>query len=198
VPVIVTVEDPAGVLEVVVTVSVEVPGPVNEVGLHAPVVPAGNPLTLSPTVPVNPFNAPTFTVYVVPPPTVTVCEEGVVEIVKSGLPVTFKETVAVWVSESLVPVIVSVEPPTGVLEAVVTVRVELAPGPIADGLNEAVAPVGNPLMFSPTLPLNEFTAATLTVYVVVLPPTTTLCEEGVAVIVKSLPRGIISIPLDLG
>ena len=71
-PVIVSERDPTGVLEVVVTVRVDVPEPVNEVGLNAAVAPVGNPLTLSPTVPPNPFNAPTFTVYVVEPPTVTV------------------------------------------------------------------------------------------------------------------------------
>jgi hypothetical protein len=191
------VGDPTGVLELVVTVSVDAPEPVSEVGLNPAVAPVGNPLTLNPTVPVNPFNAPTFTVYVVPPPTVIVCEDGVAETVKSGAPVTFKVTVALCVSEPLVPVIVRVEAPTGVLDAVVTVRVELAPGPIADGLKEAVAPAGNPLTLSPTLPVNEPTAPTLTEYVVPL-PTTTLCEDGEAVTVKSVPRGMTSMPLDLG
>jgi hypothetical protein len=193
------VGDPTGVLELVATVSVDVPAPVNEVGLNPAVAPVGNPLTLSPTVPLNPFNAPTFTVYVVEPPTVTDWDEGVAEIVKSGGAVTFKETVVACVSEPLVPVIVSVEEPTGVVDAVVTVRVELAPGPIADGLNEAVAPAGKPLALSPTLPVNEPTAPTLTAYVV-LPPTTTLFEDGVALTVKSedVLSGITSMPLDLG
>ena len=118
---------------------------------------------------------------------------------KLGAAVTFKETVAACVSEPLVPVIESVDPPTGVLDAVATERIELAPGPIADGLKEAVVPAGNPLTLSPTFPVNEPTAPTFTVYVV-LPPATTLCDDGVAVTVKSdeVLRGRISMPLDFG
>jgi hypothetical protein len=161
--VIVSVEDPTGVVEVVVTVSVDVPELVTDVGLNPAVAPAGNPLTLSPTVPVKPFSAPTFTVYVVPPPTVTVWEAGAAEIVKSGAALTFKVTVVVCVSEPLVPVIVSVEAPTGVVEVVVTVSVDV-PEPVTDvGLNPAVAPAGNPLRLSPTAPLNPFNAPTFTV-----------------------------------
>jgi hypothetical protein len=49
---------PDGVLGLVATVSVEfVPGPIND-GLNAPDVPAGNPLTLKLTAPLNPFTAP--------------------------------------------------------------------------------------------------------------------------------------------
>src|SRR5579875_1126937 len=72
VPVIVSVYVPAAVLLPVATVSVALP-------------PAGSPLTLSPTVPVNPFTAPVFTVYVVLLPAFTVCALGVPDKLKSGL-----------------------------------------------------------------------------------------------------------------
>jgi len=46
----------------VVTVIVVEPVPVTVVGLKLAVAPAGNPLTLNPTVPLNPFCPVTFTV----------------------------------------------------------------------------------------------------------------------------------------
>ena len=46
----------------VVTVIVVEPVPVTVVGLKFAVTPAGNPLTLNPTVPLNPFCPVTFTV----------------------------------------------------------------------------------------------------------------------------------------
>jgi len=61
VPVIVNVELPA-VTPTVVTVSVELPVPVTDPALNVPFDPAGSPLTLKFTAPLNPFNAPTFTV----------------------------------------------------------------------------------------------------------------------------------------
>jgi hypothetical protein len=53
VPVIVSVEVPTGVLPEVVTVNEEVPDEVIEVGEKTAVAPAGRPLTLKVTVPVN-------------------------------------------------------------------------------------------------------------------------------------------------
>lgn len=50
------------------------------------VVREGSPLTLRLTVPVNPFSAPTVTVYVVLDPRVTVCEAGDAAMLKSGAP----------------------------------------------------------------------------------------------------------------
>jgi hypothetical protein len=85
VPVIVKVDVPAGVLPVVVTVNVELPVPVTVPGEKPAVAPAGNPLTLSATAPVNPFNAPMLVVYVVAVPTVTVRVLGLPDIVKSGV-----------------------------------------------------------------------------------------------------------------
>ena len=61
-PVIVSVEVAAGVVLEVETFSVAEPEPVTEVGLNDAVAPAGKPLTVSPTLPLKPLSAPTFTV----------------------------------------------------------------------------------------------------------------------------------------
>ena len=84
VPVMVSVELPAGVLVAVVTASVAFPDPVTAAGVNAAVAFAGSPVTARFTVPANPFSAEVVTEYVVPLPCVTVCEPGVEEIVKSG------------------------------------------------------------------------------------------------------------------
>jgi len=77
---------------------------------------------------------------------------------------TCKVTLTECVSGPLVPVIARVELPAGVLPLVVTVRVELAPGAMEAGLNEAWAPVGRPLVtLRLTVPVNPFTAAAFTV-----------------------------------
>jgi hypothetical protein len=62
VPATVSVELAAGVLLEVVTVMVEVPAPEMVPGLKLAVVPAGNPVTVGVTVPVNPFTAVVVTV----------------------------------------------------------------------------------------------------------------------------------------
>ena len=61
-PVIVSVEVPAGVALPVVTVIVEEPLPVIVAGAKLAEVPVGKPLALRVTVPVNPFSAPMVTV----------------------------------------------------------------------------------------------------------------------------------------
>jgi len=99
-------------------------------------------------------------------------------------PLTVSVTVVVCVKDPLVPVIVTVGLPAGVVVAVVIVSVEGVPAVIDVGLNVPVAPLGNPLTLKPTLPLNPFNAPTLTVYVV-LPPGTTVCVAGVALRLKS-------------
>ena len=63
VPLTVIVEFAPGVFAVVVTVMVVVPAPpVMVAGLNVAVAPAGRPLTVGVTVPVNPFAAATVTV----------------------------------------------------------------------------------------------------------------------------------------
>ena len=74
---------------------------------------------------------------------------------------TTRDTVVVCVVEPLIPVIVSVKLPVGVLAAVVTVSVELVPAVIDVGLNEEIAPVGKPLALSATLLPKPFRALTL-------------------------------------
>jgi hypothetical protein len=54
VPVIANVYVPVGVVVAVVTVSVDVPEPLTEVGLNVPVAPVGKPVTLNVTVPLKP------------------------------------------------------------------------------------------------------------------------------------------------
>ena len=81
---------------------------------------------------------------------------------KSG-PETFKVTDAEPVIDPAVPVIVTVELPVGVPDAVVTVIVELPDVVIEAGEKEAVAPDGKPLALKVTGPVNPLTAATFTV-----------------------------------
>jgi hypothetical protein len=61
-PAIWRVEVPPGVDAEVVTVSVELPAPVIDVGLKLAVAPAGNPVRLSATLPLKPFTAVVDTV----------------------------------------------------------------------------------------------------------------------------------------
>ncbi len=62
VPVIVSVKVPVGPVLEGRTLKVELPEPVTVVGLNLNCVPDGSPLTLSVTVPVNPFRAVIVTV----------------------------------------------------------------------------------------------------------------------------------------
>jgi hypothetical protein len=61
-PVMATVEVPAGVLPVVVIVSVAVPDVFTEAGENDALAPAGKPLAARLTEEVNPFNVPMVTV----------------------------------------------------------------------------------------------------------------------------------------
>ena len=152
----------AGVVPEVVTVRVEVPVlPVMVAGLKLAVAPAGNPVTVKATSPVNPFTAVLVTVYVTLPPTNTVWLAG--EAVKVKF-LTLSVTVAVCTAVPLVPVMVNVEFAPGVAAVVLTVIVVVpAPPVIVAGLNEAVAPAGKPLTLGVTVPVKPFTAATVTV-----------------------------------
>ena len=76
---------------------------------------------------------------------------------------TTKVTVAVWLRLPLVPVIVSVELPVGVVLAVVTVIVEEPEVVTDEGLKLAAAPAGNPAALKLTVPVNPFNGATVTV-----------------------------------
>jgi hypothetical protein len=74
--------EPAGVVEDVVTEKVDVDRA--GFGEKPPDAPAGNALADSETAPGPPVGA-TVIVYEVPPPAVTVCDDGDAEIVKSGV-----------------------------------------------------------------------------------------------------------------
>jgi hypothetical protein len=60
----------------------------------------------------------------------------------------------------------------------------------------AVAPLGNPLALSETVPPNPFSAPT-EIAKLVLPPAVTFCEAGVAVIEKSGFAGPLTVKLTL-
>jgi len=95
------------------------------------------------------------------------------------------------VSNPLLPVMVSVEAASGVLDDVVTVIVEL-PAPVTvAGANVTVAPAGCPLAFKFTPPLKPFNAPTFTVYVALL-PAVTVAVPGVAATVKSETGGAVA------
>ena len=161
-PLIVSVELAAGVVPDVVTVSVEVPVlPVMVAGLKLAVAPVGRPAIVSATLPVRPFTAVLVTVYVTLPPGRTDCVAGVAVRVKL---VTASVTDALCDRLLLLPVTVSVEFPPGVPDVVLTVKVAVpAPPVMVAGLKLAVAPAGNPLTLGVTVPVNPFTAATVTV-----------------------------------
>jgi len=93
----VRVKLPAGVLLAVVIVSVELLPALTDVGLNVPLAPVGKPVTLKPTEPVKPLTAVVFTVYVVVPATVTVCELGLADSVKSG-PAERTVNVKLWLA----------------------------------------------------------------------------------------------------
>ena len=76
---------------------------------------------------------------------------------------TVKVTFAVCDKLPLVPVIVSVDAPSGVELAVATLSVDEPEPLIEAGLKLAVAPEGKPLALKATVPLNPFCAAMLTV-----------------------------------
>jgi hypothetical protein len=97
-------------------------------------------------------------------PAVTVCDAGDAATEKSPTTaaVTTRVTEAVCVVVPLVPVMVNGKLPVGVVLLVVIVRVELPE--VSDvGLNEPLAPAGNPLTVRPTLPVNPPLGVTVAV-----------------------------------
>jgi hypothetical protein len=97
------------------------------------------------------------------PPGTTELELGEIASVKAGA-VTVKVTVAVCVRTPLVPVMVIVELPAGVVPAVVVmVSVEVPDVLTEAGENDALAPFGIPLAAKLTEELNPFNAPIVTV-----------------------------------
>jgi len=144
---------PAATAPVVVTVSVALPLPVNVVGLKLPLAPDGNPLTDKFTTPLNPFNAPIVTVYVVLPPASTPCDPGVAPSVKSGGGVTVRLTPVVWVRLPSLPVMVNGYVPGTVALPTVSVIVELPLPVTVAGLKPALTPTGSPATDKVTTPV---------------------------------------------
>ena len=116
---------------------------------------------------------------------------GETEIVKSGVPptgFTTSVTVVECTRLPLVPVMVSVYVPAGVLVLVVTDMLE-EPEPVTEaGLKLALAPLGRPLTLKLTTPLNPPDAVTVAVYDVPA-PAVTVCDAGDAVMEKLGPAG---------
>jgi hypothetical protein len=160
-----------------------VPALTTDVGLRVHVAPdAGQPETVKFTVPVYPLTAATVIVEVPGvPPDVTVSAVGLAEMVKSGDTID-KETCVVCVTLPLMPLIVSMELPAGVVPPtlVVTVSVEVvepfAGGVTGVGLIAHVAKLGQPVADRPTALLNPPTELTVMVDVPDLP-----CATGRAV-----------------
>ena len=125
----------------------------------------------------------------VPVPPATTDDEDERAMLKSGAGVTTRLAVLVCESVPLVPVTVRVEVAAAVAVVVVTVRVE-DPEAIAEKL--AVAPLGNPVAASVTVPVNPFFAVMVTVYVVEA-PATTVCGELLTARVKF---GVLPLPLE--
>ena len=77
---------------------------------------------------------------------------------------------AVWLKDPLVPLIVNVLVPVGVLPLVEIVRVEVHDGPVADfGLKLAFERDGNPVTLRLTLPENPLSGVTVTTKLTVEP-----------------------------
>ncbi len=168
VPVTVTVAVPAAALAEAVRVRVEgaLPpaGGVTGLAENDAVTPAGRPDALKVVAALKPFRLVTVTVVLPLPLWVTVREVGDTAMPKSGAACAWTTRVAppVWLSDPLVPETVKAEEPTGVLAAVVIVRVEELP--VAGlGLKLPLAAAGRPLMARSTAPAKPPVRVTLTV-----------------------------------
>jgi hypothetical protein len=155
VPLIDNRDGPTGVLEIVVTVRVDVPEAVTEVGLKLETAPGGKPVTLNPTLPLKPPDAVTVTVKLALLPADTERDVGETDIAKSGgiAGCTVSDTDVECVVLPPVPVIVMLDVLWSMPELVVTVIVEV-PELNAGGVKITVAPEGTPLALNVTLALN--------------------------------------------
>lgn len=111
----VTVNAPRGVEPLVVIRSVELPGGTTGLREKLADVLAGNPPTVSATLPLNPFTAGTETVYDAVCFRTTETEAGLIDSPKSR-GATTRVTVAEWIVAPLVPVMVSGYEPAGALQ----------------------------------------------------------------------------------
>lgn len=199
----VTVIVAAPIVAVLDAVKVRVLVPVVEAGLNAAVTPAGNPLVVSATAPVNPPDGVTVTTLEPVAPCATETLAGLAASEKLGVwtAVTVKLRVAVCVRVPLTPVTVTVAAPrVAVLEAV-KVKV-LALVVVEAGLKLAVTPAGNPLAVSATAPVNPLSRVTV-IALVAVPPWATVAlvaareKSGVAVpvTVRAIVALCVKVPL---
>ena len=130
---------------VTLIVSVEEPAPDTVVGLSDAETREGTPPTLSDTAPVNPCSADTVMVSWPEPPREILTVACDRPRAKSPAEVTTNVALVECVNKAVLPVIVSVYVPAGVLAAVVTVSVDEPEFAMYVGTNAAVAPDGNPL-----------------------------------------------------
>jgi len=186
-PVTVTLVDPGGVEDDVVSVSVEVLPVAMVVGLNDAVAPLGKPDALNVTPCTRPLVTAVEMVLVPLPPGLTVTDVGLADMEKSlgAAPLTTSDTVVEWVALAPVPVIVIVLVPAGVDGDVPSVSVEPDPDDTVDGLNDAVTPFGRVPTLSDTLCDDPLVTA-VEIVLVPLPPGLTVTDVGLADIEKSL------------
>jgi hypothetical protein len=187
VPVTVIAYVPVGVFDEVLTVNVDDPPDVTDVGLNAAVAPVGRPDADSDTDCAEPDVVAVEIVEVAGLPAFTVADDGLAEIEKSFAAAAFtvSETDVVCVADEPVPVTVIGYVPAGVDDVVDNVSVEEPPEFTDVGLNAAVAPAGRPEAENVTDCAEPDVTAVETVEVAEL-PAVTVADDGLAEIEKSL------------
>ena len=189
VPVIVTVYVPAGVELDVESVNVDDDPAVTDAGENDAVAPLGRPLALSATDCAEPEVTAVDTVALAPAPAVTLADVGLTESEKSlagGLD-TVRPSTAVCEPVEAEPVIVTLYVPAAVDDDAESVKVDDEPELTLDGENDAVTPLGRPL-----LALSETDSElpdVIAVETVAFPldPAATLTDVGLTDSEKSLP-----------
>ena len=154
----------------VVTVIVELPEPVTEVGLKLELAPDGRPDAPKVTMPLKPFCGVTVIVLVPLAPRVTVRLLGDAERLKFDWAAAFtvRLTVVVCVKLPDVPVTVTVAAPVVAVPFAVSVKMlEEVAGFVP---NVAVTPFGTPVADKVTLPEKPFDGVMAMVLVPALPP----------------------------
>jgi hypothetical protein len=96
-------------------------------------------------------------------PWVTVWLAGLAEIVKSGGGLTTSVTLVPWLSEPLVATMLIGKDPVAAFAVVVTFKVDVPLPATEVGLNAPDAPAPKPEALKLTVPVNPFTAVTVTV-----------------------------------
>lgn len=128
--------------------------PVVEAGLKAAVTPAGNPVTLNATVPVNPVCGTTLTVAAALPPIPTLIFATEEDSLKLGGGAIVNDNDAVAEMLPDVAVITAVLVATVAEELAVSFKLVLVPD--VAGLNEPVTPAGRPVIANDAEPVNPF------------------------------------------